>query len=204
MQTLMLWYLSPRNTSNDSAQSLVLLSLASGLIISFHSAWRRCRADQWKQPSKVLSSDLRPDPLNIDALIPLAKGDILLCTSGVFNVQSKMAIRPLMQNSQPGPVTSSAPLRSPGPHSTLTSELQAAELEGDQAVADLDDVHQGVEVVGGQDEAVPRAVVPPAAQQEVPAQRVLQRARQVLVEDGVQVVVVRAYETPRDRGGERR
>ena len=73
-----------------------------------------------------------------------------------------------------------------------TSELQAAELEGDQAVADLDEVHQGVEVVGGQDEAVPGAAVPPAAQQEVPAQRVLQRARQVLVEDGVQVVVVTA------------
>ena len=55
-------------------------------------------------------------------------------------------------------------------------------------------MHQGVEVVGGQDEAVPRAAVPPAAQQEVPAQRVLQGARQVLVEDGVQVVVVTAWE----------
>jgi len=73
-----------------------------------------------------------------------------------------------------------------------TSELQAAELEGDQAVSDLDEVHQGVEVVGGQDEAVAGAAVPPAAQQEVPTQRVLQGACQVLVEDGVQVVVVTA------------
>lgn len=81
----------------------------------------------------------------------------------------------------------------------LTPELQAAQLEGDQAVADLDDVHQRVEVVGGQDEAVARAVVAPAAQQEVPTQAVLQRARQVLVEDGVQVVIVRSY----GKGGER-
>lgn len=76
---------------------------------------------------------------------------------------------------------------------SLTSELQAPQLEGDQAVADLDEVHQGVEVVGGQDEAVPGAVVAPSAQHEVAAERVLQRARQVLVKDGVQVAVITAY-----------
>lgn len=74
----------------------------------------------------------------------------------------------------------------------LTPELKATQLEGDKAIADLDEVHQGVEVVGGQDEAVARAIVAPAAQHQVPTQRVLQRACQVLVEDGVEVVVVSA------------
>ena len=74
----------------------------------------------------------------------------------------------------------------------LTSELQPSELKGDEAVADLDEVHQGVQVVGGQDEAVPGAEVAPSAQQEVSTQAVLQGAGKVLVEDGVQVVVVRA------------
>jgi len=81
----------------------------------------------------------------------------------------------------------------PPPHhnpSLLTSELQPPQLEGDQAVANLHDVHQSVEVVGGEDEAVARGVVAPAAEQQVSTQAVLQRARQVLVEDGVQVVVI--------------
>lgn len=51
---------------------------------------------------------------------------------------------------------------------------------------------EGVQVVGGQDEAVAGAEVAPAAQQEVSAQAVLQRAGEVLVEDGVQVVVIGA------------
>lgn len=74
----------------------------------------------------------------------------------------------------------------------LTPELKATQLEGDEAIANLDEVHQGVEVVRGQDEAVAGAVVAPAAQHQVPTQRVLQRARQVLIEDGVEVVVVSA------------
>lgn len=56
----------------------------------------------------------------------------------------------------------------------LTPELQPPQLEGDQAVADLDNVHQGVEVVGGQDEAVSCGVVSPAAQQQITTQAVLQ------------------------------
>lgn len=52
---------------------------------------------------------------------------------------------------------------------------------------------EGVQVVGGQDEAVSSAEVAPAAQQEVPTQAVLQGAGEVLVEDRVQVVVVRAW-----------
>lgn len=72
----------------------------------------------------------------------------------------------------------------------LTSELQPTELKGHQAVADLDEVHESVQVVGGQDEAVPGAEVSPAAQEEVPTKAVLQGAGQMLVEDGVQVVVV--------------
>lgn len=58
----------------------------------------------------------------------------------------------------------------------LTSEFQPPQLEGDQAVANLNDVHQCVEVVRGQDEAVARGVVAPAAEQQVPAQAVLQGA----------------------------
>lgn len=58
----------------------------------------------------------------------------------------------------------------------LTPELKATQLEGDEAVANLDEVHQGIEVVGGQDKAVPGAIVAPAAQHQVPTQRMLQRA----------------------------
>lgn len=61
--------------------------------------------------------------------------------------------------------------------SVLTSELQTPKLEGDQAVANLDDVHQCVEVVWGEDEAVACGVVAPAAEQQVSTQAVLQRAR---------------------------
>lgn len=79
-------------------------------------------------------------------------------------------------------------------HATwLTPELQASELESDQAVADLNDVHKSIEVVRGQDEAVSSAVVSPAAQQKVATQWVLQRARQMLVEDRVQVVIISTY-----------
>jgi len=74
----------------------------------------------------------------------------------------------------------------------LTSELQPSELKGDQTVADLDEMHQSVQVVGGQDEAVPRAEVAPSAQQEVSTQAVLQRAGKVLIEDGVQIVIIGA------------
>ena len=74
----------------------------------------------------------------------------------------------------------------------LTSELQPSQLKGDQAVADLYKVHQSVQVVGGQDEAVAGAEVAPAAQEEVSTQAVLQGAGKVLVEDRVQIVVIRA------------
>lgn len=47
----------------------------------------------------------------------------------------------------------------------LTSELQAPELKGDQAIANLNNVHQSIEVVWGKDETVARAVVAPAAKQ---------------------------------------
>lgn len=69
--------------------------------------------------------------------------------------------------------------------SLLTSELQTPQLEGDEAIANLDDVHQGIEVVWGKDEAVACGVVAPAAEQQVSTQAVLQRACQVLVEDRI-------------------
>lgn len=77
-----------------------------------------------------------------------------------------------------------------GVHKNGTSELQTPQLESDQPVADLNEVDQGVEVVGGQNEAVSRIVVSPSAQHEVATEGVLQRARQILIEDGVQVAVI--------------
>jgi hypothetical protein len=53
-------------------------------------------------------------------------------------------------------------------------------------------VHEAVEVVGGQHEAVALRHDAPAAEEEVAGEAGLQRARQVLVEDGVEVVVVGA------------
>lgn len=51
-------------------------------------------------------------------------------------------------------------------------------------------MHQSVEVVWSEDEAVACAVVAPAPKQQVSTQAVLQGARQVLVENRVQIVVV--------------
>lgn len=75
----------------------------------------------------------------------------------------------------------------------LTSELQASKLKGDEAVANLYKVHQSIQIVWGQNEAVTSAEVSPAAQEEVSTQAVLQGASKVLVEDGVQIVVIRAW-----------
>lgn len=51
-------------------------------------------------------------------------------------------------------------------------------------------MHQSIEVVWCEDEAVAGGVIAPAAEEQVSAQAVLQRARQVLVENRVQVVVI--------------
>lgn len=51
--------------------------------------------------------------------------------------------------------------------SNCTSELQTPQLESDQPVADLDEVDQGIEVVGSQNETVSGAVVAPSAQHEI-------------------------------------
>lgn len=74
----------------------------------------------------------------------------------------------------------------------LTSELQPSELKGHQAVADLNEVNQCVQVVGGQDETIAGAEVSPSTQKKISTQAVLQRAGQVFVEDGVQIVVIGA------------
>lgn len=71
------------------------------------------------------------------------------------------------------------------PFSPLTSELQSSELEGDEAIADLDEVNESIEVIRRQDKAVSGAVVSPAAQLQISTQRVLERTRQMLIEDGV-------------------
>ena len=73
---------------------------------------------------------------------------------------------------------------------TLTPELEPPELEGDKAVADLDDVHKSVELVRGEDEEVAGRDTPPAPQQQVPTETPLQRPRQVLIKQAVQPIRV--------------
>lgn len=70
------------------------------------------------------------------------------------------------------------------------SEFQTTDLEGHKAVADLDDVDEAVQVVTGQDEKVPVRHVTPFAQSDVTTETLLEGMRQVLVEDGVEVIVV--------------
>ena len=70
------------------------------------------------------------------------------------------------------------------------SELQASHLEGAQAVAQLYDVDQAVEVVGGEDKAVSLLDSAPSAKHQVSSKAVLQRPCQVFVEDRVEVVIV--------------
>lgn len=84
-----------------------------------------------------------------------------------------------------------------------TSELQTPQLEGDQPIADLDEVDQGVEVVRSQNETVSGAVVAPSAQHEVATKRILQRAGQVLIKDGVQVAVITSCGRRTARGTDR-
>lgn len=75
-----------------------------------------------------------------------------------------------------------------------TSELQTPQLKSDQAVADLDQVDKGVEIVRSQNETVSCTVVAPSAQHKVATKGVLQRASQVLIKDGVQVAVITSCE----------
>ena len=63
-------------------------------------------------------------------------------------------------------------------------------LESTEAVAEFDDVNETVEIVRGQDEAVALLHGAPPAQHEVPSEAVLQGPGEVLVEDGVEIVVV--------------
>ena len=85
-----------------------------------------------------------------------------------------------------------------------TSKLQPPQLKGDKAVANLNDMDEGIEVVGGHDETVTLSVAPPSPQQQVPTQRMLQRASQVLVKYRIQVVVVSTWtETVKLHAGER-
>ena len=73
---------------------------------------------------------------------------------------------------------------------SLTSELEPPELEGDEAIANLDDVHESVESVRGEDEEVTSRDTPPAPQQQVPTEAPLQCPRQVLIEQAVQPIGV--------------
>ena len=63
-------------------------------------------------------------------------------------------------------------------------------LESTEAVAEFDDVNETVEIVGGQDEAVALLDGAPPAQHQVAGQAVLQGASEMLVENGVEIVVV--------------
>jgi len=57
--------------------------------------------------------------------------------------------------------------------SDLTSELQATELKGDKAIPKLNDVHEGIESVGGENEEISRSDLPPFPQDQVSAQVLL-------------------------------
>ena len=63
-------------------------------------------------------------------------------------------------------------------------------LESTEAVAEFDDVNETVEIVRGQDEAVALLDGAPPAQHQIAGQAVLQGASEMLVEDGVEIVVV--------------
>lgn len=51
---------------------------------------------------------------------------------------------------------------------THTSELKAAELESNKAIANLNEVDEGIEVIRSHDETVSSAKGSPAAQQQIP------------------------------------
>lgn len=72
------------------------------------------------------------------------------------------------------------------------AKLQAAQLKRHEAVAQLDHVDETVEIVGGQEKAVALLDGAPAAEGQIAVEAVLKRAGQLLVEDGVEVVVVGA------------
>ena len=76
-------------------------------------------------------------------------------------------------------------------------------LESTEAVAEFDDVNETVEIVRGQDEAVALLDGAPPAQHQIAGQAVLQGASEMLVEDGVEIVVVSSrvsHLQQRDRG----
>lgn len=73
---------------------------------------------------------------------------------------------------------------------TPTSELQSSKLKGDETVPNLDQVDEGIEVIRSQNEAVTGAVVAPTAKHQVSTERLLQGPCQVLIEDGVEIVVI--------------
>ena len=75
----------------------------------------------------------------------------------------------------------------------FTSKLQPSQLEGNEAVANLNDMDKSVEVVRGHNETVALSVAPPSTQQQVPTQRVLQWASQVLIKYGIKVVVISTW-----------
>ena len=63
-------------------------------------------------------------------------------------------------------------------------------MKGTEAVAELNDVDETVEVVRGEDEAVALLDGAPPAQHQIAGQAVLQGASEMLVENGVEIVVV--------------
>ena len=69
-------------------------------------------------------------------------------------------------------------------------KFEAAHLKRHEAVGKLDHMDETVQVVRGQDKTVPLADHSPAAEHYVTAEAGLQRSGQVLVKDGVEVVVV--------------
>ena len=79
------------------------------------------------------------------------------------------------------------------PHGSLKGFSRSTYLECTETVAELDDMDETVEVVRGEDEAVSLLDLSPPPKHQVPSQAVLQGPGQVLVEDGIEIVVVSSW-----------
>lgn len=63
-------------------------------------------------------------------------------------------------------------------------------MKGGESVTEFNDVDESVQIVGGHDEAVPLEGVTPPTHRQIPTKAALQGARQMFVEDRVEVVVI--------------
>lgn len=73
---------------------------------------------------------------------------------------------------------------------SLTSEFQSSKLKGDKTIADFNQVHKSIEIIWSQNKAIAGAVVTPSPKDQVSTEGLLQGPCQVLVKNGIEVVVI--------------